>query len=60
LREVAAGARDTAVTTWSVGATQLDQINVDAGHGHQHVFLPADPESGAFTPDDAPEGSGHR
>jgi len=51
---------DLAVTTWSVGATQLDQINVDAGHGHQHVFLTGDEHSGAFTPDDAPEGTGHR
>ncbi|MPZ84896.1 MAG: hypothetical protein GEV28_32740 [Actinophytocola sp.] len=60
LRELAARQRDIAVTTWSVGGTQLDQVNVDAGHGHQHVFLPADPDSGALTPDDAPEGSGHR
>jgi hypothetical protein len=48
--------RDLALTMWSVGATQLDQINVDAGNGHQHVFLPG----GELTADDAPEGSGHR
>jgi hypothetical protein len=60
LRALAAKERDTAVTTWSVGGTQLDQINIDAGNGHQHVFLPADPGSGAFTADGAPEGSGHR
>jgi len=24
---------------WSVAATQLDQINVDAGNGHQEVYL---------------------
>jgi hypothetical protein len=49
-----------AVTAWSVGATQLDQINVDAGYGHQHVFLEAEPGGDAFTPDSAPEGHGHR
>lgn len=31
--------RDLAVQTWSVGATQLDAINIDAGLGHQHVYL---------------------
>jgi hypothetical protein len=51
---------DLAVLTWSVGATQLDQINVDAGHGHQHVYLSGGDHSGAFTPDDSPEGHGHR
>lgn len=60
LRELADDQRDLAVRTWSVGATQLDQINVDAGHGHQHVHLEADPDSGAFTPDGEPEGHGHR
>src|SRR6266536_1051443 len=48
--------RDLAVTMWSVGATQLAQVNVDAGYGHQHVYLESEPGSGAFTPDDAPEG----
>ncbi|MEV7986702.1 hypothetical protein [Micromonospora sp. NPDC085948] len=47
-----------AVTIWSVAATQLDQVSVDAGHGHQHVFLSTDPDGGAFTPDGAPEGTG--
>jgi hypothetical protein len=56
LPDLAAEQRDLAVTTWSVGATQLDQVNVDAGYGHQHVFLEADPHGEAFTPDDAPEG----
>lgn len=59
-RALADRQRDLAVTTWSVGATQLDQVNVDAGHGHQHVFLEAGDHTGALTPDDAPEGSGHR
>lgn len=54
--DVSARQRDLAVTTWSVGATQLDQVNVDAGYGHQHVYLESDPGSEAFTPDDAPEG----
>ncbi len=60
MHDLATEQRDLAVTTWSVGATQLDQVNVDAGYGHQHVFLQADPGSGAFTPDDAPEGHGHK
>jgi hypothetical protein len=48
--------RDIAVATWAVGGTQLDQLNVDAGHGHAHVFLPAVPGQGAMTADGAPEG----
>ncbi|MBQ1037305.1 hypothetical protein [Micromonospora sp. C81] len=47
-----------AVTMWSVAATQLDQVSVDAGHGHQHVFLDTDSHEGALTPDGAPEGTG--
>lgn len=54
--DLSARQRDLAVKTWSVGATQLDQVNVDAGYGHQHVYLESDPGSEAFTPDDAPEG----
>lgn len=54
--DLSARQRDLAVTTWSVGATQLDQVNVDAGYGHQHVYLESGPGSEAFTPDDAPEG----
>ncbi|MFE2094386.1 hypothetical protein [Streptomyces sp. NPDC059460] len=42
--------------TWSTGATALDAVNVDAGYGHQHVFLPTSPGNGALTPDDEPEG----
>jgi hypothetical protein len=45
-----------AATTWSVAATQLDQINIDAGYGHQHVYLDAPDGSGAFTADQVPEG----
>ncbi|GGM41097.1 hypothetical protein ACFFX1_18260 [Dactylosporangium sucinum] len=48
--------RDTAIATWSVGATQLDQLNVDTGHGHQHVFLPSQPGQGAMTADGEQEG----
>lgn len=59
LRELAKRQRDLAVMTWSVGATQLDQINIDAGYGHQHVYLEGSgPDGQAFTPDSAPEGSG--
>ncbi|WP_328849904.1 hypothetical protein [Micromonospora zamorensis] len=47
-----------AVTMWSVAATQLDQVSVDAGHGHQHVFLDTDSHEGALTPDGEPEGTG--
>jgi hypothetical protein len=59
-QELATRQRDLAVTSWSVAATQLDQINVDAGYGHQHVFLRSEPGGEAFTPDDAPEGNGHK
>ncbi|GLH99640.1 hypothetical protein [Phytohabitans aurantiacus] len=48
--------RDTAVATWSSAATQLDVLNVDAGNGHVHVFLPAAPGQGALAADGAPEG----
>lgn len=47
--------RDTAISVWSIGATQLDQLNVDTGNGHAHVFLPAVPGQGAMTADDAKE-----
>lgn len=45
-----------AVNDWSVAATQLDQINIDAGNGHQHVYLSDSPEGGAIVGDGAPEG----
>jgi hypothetical protein len=48
--------RDIAVATWAIGGTQLDQLNVDAGNGHAHVFLPAVPGQGAMTSDGSPEG----
>lgn len=49
--------RTAAVVAWSVGATQLDYINVESGAGHAHVTLPITPGTGAFSPDGAPEGS---
>jgi hypothetical protein len=49
--------RTVAVTTWSIAAAQLDQINIDSGNGHQHVYLETKPGSGGFTADGAPEGS---
>ncbi|MBM0231313.1 hypothetical protein JNW91_05170 [Micromonospora sp. STR1_7] len=36
-----------ASAAWSVAATQLDQINVDSGQGHQHVYLEGDSHDGA-------------
>jgi hypothetical protein len=58
--DLATRQRDLAVTTWSIAATQLDQINVDAGYGHQHVYLQSEPGGDAFTPDGEPEGHGHK
>jgi hypothetical protein len=54
--DLAARQRTAASTSWSIAAAQLDQINIDAGHGHQHVYLSTEPGSGAFTSDGAPEG----
>jgi len=54
--DLAARQRSTAVTMWSVAATQLDQLNVDAGNGHQHAYLTTSPEDGAITSDGVPEG----
>ncbi|WP_432924326.1 hypothetical protein ACQPZZ_29210 [Microbispora sp. CA-135349] len=55
--DLAVRQRADALFTWSVGATALDAVNVDAGYGHQHVFLPTTPGDGALTPDTEPEGS---
>ncbi|WP_380166714.1 hypothetical protein [Jannaschia sp. R86511] len=52
--EVAASARRSAALSWSVGATQLDAVNVAADQGHVHLFLPPVPDSGALTPDPEP------
>ncbi|MEV4117150.1 hypothetical protein [Nonomuraea sp. NPDC049695] len=49
--------RADALFTWSIGATALDAVNIDAGYGHQHVFLPTSPGEGALTPDTEPERS---
>ncbi|SNS59692.1 hypothetical protein SAMN05421812_10153 [Asanoa hainanensis] len=56
LIEIADRARTAAATSWSVAAAQLDQINVDAGFGHQHVYLETEQGSGAFTADGEEEG----
>ncbi|MFC6017719.1 hypothetical protein ACFP2T_16070 [Plantactinospora solaniradicis] len=56
LLELAGRQRDAAVATWSTGATQLDVLNIDAGNGHAHVFLPAVPGQDGLTADGAPEG----
>ncbi|WP_030490318.1 hypothetical protein [Micromonospora chokoriensis] len=58
LLDVTARQAAEAATSWSVAATQLDQISIDAGHGHQHVFLDTDAHEGALTPDGAAEGTG--
>jgi hypothetical protein len=55
--ELAARQRATAIAAWSVAATQLDQINIDAGNGHQHVYLKASPDDGAIGADTLPEGT---
>lgn len=54
---VAKRQRELAVAAWSVAATQLDQINVDSGNGHQHVYLNTTGISGLMAGDGAPEGS---
>ncbi|MEU2615020.1 hypothetical protein ABZ570_26065 [Micromonospora sp. NPDC007271] len=57
--QLALAARQAALAsvTWSIAAAQLDQINIDAGRGHQHVYLDAGDAEGAFTPDGAAESS---
>jgi hypothetical protein len=57
LLERAGAQRDLAIRTWSIGATQLDAINIDAGFGHQHVYLEVE-GTGAMTPDGAEDGEG--
>ncbi|MEU4620236.1 hypothetical protein AB0G04_09700 [Actinoplanes sp. NPDC023801] len=56
LLAVASRQRLLAVNAWSVTATQLDQINIDAGNGHQHVYLTDTSEGGAAVSDGSPEG----
>ncbi|MCO1594069.1 hypothetical protein M8C17_02730 [Micromonospora sp. RHAY321] len=58
LTQLATRQATQAAATWSIAATQLDQINIDAGHGHQHVHLETGPGGDAFAPDGAAEGSG--
>ena len=55
-QQLAGSALRGSAATWSVGATQLDAFNVDAGHGHVHLHLPAVAGSGALTADPAPTG----
>ncbi|WP_017603361.1 hypothetical protein [Nocardiopsis alkaliphila] len=56
LLELATDLRDQAVRAWSVAATQLDLISIDAGHGHIHLYLPGPADVGAMEPDDARDG----
>ncbi|WP_155341320.1 hypothetical protein [Acrocarpospora corrugata] len=55
--DLAARQRSAAVMSWSVAATQLDQINIDAGNGHQHVYLTSLPGEGSMLADNVPEGT---
>ncbi|WBB81208.1 hypothetical protein O7606_07475 [Micromonospora sp. WMMD882] len=45
----------TVTVTWSMAAAQLDQLNIDAGLGHQHVHLDGGADGG-FAPDHEQEG----
>jgi hypothetical protein len=56
LLTVASRQRLLAVTAWSVAATQLDQLNIDAGNGHRHACLTDSPEGGTTVADGSPEG----
>ncbi|MEU4401044.1 hypothetical protein [Micromonospora orduensis] len=47
LAKLAARQAAQAAAAWSVAATQLDQVNVDSGQGHQHVYLEGDSHDGA-------------
>lgn len=58
MTELAGDLRTQAVRSWSVAATQLDVLSLDAGHGHVHLYLPAAPGSGALEPDPAEDGDG--
>ncbi|MEV6050799.1 hypothetical protein [Streptomyces sp. NPDC052107] len=58
LAAAAASQRHHAVDVRSIEATEPDAIDIDAGLGHQHVFLRMTPDGQALTPDDRPEGSG--
>ncbi|GAB1819581.1 hypothetical protein HerbRD11066_27450 [Herbidospora sp. RD11066] len=55
--ELATRQRTLGITIWSVAATQLDQLNVEAGYGHQHAYLSGAPGEGAMHADDVPEGT---
>lgn len=53
-QRLAGSALRGAAATWSVGATQLDAVNVEAGNGHVHLYLPPVAGSGALTADPEP------
>lgn len=63
LETLADDLRMRAVDAWSVAATQLDVLNVDAGNGHVHVYLPARPGEEMVSPPDGelpmPDHEGH-
>ncbi|WP_106535961.1 hypothetical protein [Haloactinopolyspora alba] len=50
LEQLASDLRTQAVDAWAVASTKLDVLNVDAGHGHVHVYLPKRPGEEAQGP----------
>lgn len=58
LTDLAATQRDDAVGLWTVGAEQLDVINIAVDGGHVHLYLPTDGDPGSL-PDEFREPEGH-
>lgn len=56
LLELAIDLRDQAIRAWSVAATRLDVLSIEAGHGHVHLYLPAPADIGAMEPDGVEDG----
>lgn len=56
LTELAGSLRTQAVNAWSVSATQLDLLAIDAGLGHVHLYLDSVATEDAMLPDGHPEG----
>src|SRR5699024_9207359 len=56
MTELAGDLRTQAVRSWSVAATQLDVLSLDAGHGRR--CLPAAPGGAPSEPDPAEDGDG--
>ncbi|QVQ53335.1 hypothetical protein J4H86_06090 [Spiractinospora alimapuensis] len=56
LTELASSLRTQAVNAWSVSATQLDLLAVEAELGHVHLYLDSVATEDAMAPDAHPEG----